>query len=98
MTNISFDYSTETDTGITLPLMNYPGYIAENQDGIKIKLQENNNHMIIIPLQKGKGEIRVFYAGLTIFKIADYISLLSLLVLIYYTIFCYKHRKLNRFL
>lgn len=96
LTTITFDYSTLHDTNITLPLINYPGYIAKNQAGQELSIKENHNHMIVIPLPEGNGHVKVHYEGLLLFKITDYISLFSLLVLIYYIICIHKRNNWHK--
>lgn len=83
ITNISFSYSSQSDSKIILPLVNYPGYIALNQANQLVQIQENDNHMISISLPKGTGSFKVHYEGLPAFKYADYISLLSLMLLVF---------------
>lgn len=82
-TTIAFSYFAENNSDIILPLINYPGYTAIDQEGKKLFINENDNHMMVITLPKGNGNIKVFYKGLTIFKVADYISLFSLVALLY---------------
>ena len=38
--------------------------------------------MIMIWLPEGEGAVKVYYAGLTVFKIADYMTLISLAILL----------------
>lgn len=84
LTTVSFSYFAKEDSAITLPLINYPGYIAKNQNGDQVDIVENNNHMIVIVLPKGEGKIAVSYQGLLLFKVADFISLLTLCLLTLY--------------
>ena len=95
-TTISFNYSAKDDTEIVLPLMNYPGYIATNQTGDTVKINENANHMMIILLPKGNGQINIHYKGLCAFKIADYLSLISLLLFLICIIRIHKHNNWNK--
>ena len=94
LNRIVFSYDAKTDTDIILPLVNYPGYTAVDQSGREIKIEENDNHMIVIPLTKGTGHIQVWYKGLLLFKIADYISLVSLFLFLSF-IFIYKRKRCN---
>lgn len=82
LTSVSFSYSANENSTITLPLVNYPGYVAVNQTGEDIAVEENSNHMVMIRLHKGEGTVKVYYAGLTLFKIADYITLISIVILL----------------
>ncbi len=87
LTAISFTYQTTKPAKIILPLVNYPGYTAINQRGRRIPLQKKGtNRMIVVPLTKGKGNIKVYYKGLPIFKAADYISLVSILLVVCFAI------------
>ena len=83
LTNISFTYQATKDSEITIPLINYPGYVATNHEGKRLQIKEGYNHMIVIPLAKGIGTINVYYKGVLLFKLSDYISLSALLVYIY---------------
>ena len=83
LTNISFSYNSLTqDSKITLPLINYPGYVATNQIGNFIPISENDNHMMVIILPKGSGTVNIHYEP-KLFKIADYISVIALSLLLY---------------
>ena len=87
LTTISFTYKTKKPSKIILPLINYPGYTAINQYGNRVPLQEKEaNHMIVVPLTERKGNIKVFYEGLPIFKAADYISFVSILLVVCFAI------------
>ena len=75
-------YQTTKPAEIILPLVNYPGYIAVDQYGNRIPLQKrDSNRMIVVPLMEKNGDIKVFYKGLPIFKVADYISFVSILLI-----------------
>ena len=76
-TNISFSYNAKKNSEIVLPLFNYPGYTAEDQTGKKIKIEENDNQMILIKLPKGTGTVKVWYKGLVLFTVADCLSVYS---------------------
>ena len=94
LTDISFSYEASTDTIITLPLINYPGYVAINQRGVNISITENYNHMMTLQLPKGNGQIKIKYEGLLSFKVADYVSLATLSAIIAYTLFAKKHNQM----
>lgn len=82
LNDITFSYQATKESEITIPLINYPGYIATNLEGKQIQIKEGYNHMIVIPLPRGNDSIHVYYKGLLLFKLADYISLLSLIMLV----------------
>lgn len=96
LTDISFSYQTAEDTEITLPLVNYPGYVATTQEGKQLQIKEDYNHMIVIPLSKGEGGINVFYKGFPLFRFADCISLLSLILFINFIYQINKHKKWHK--
>ncbi len=87
LTDISFAYETPNDTVITLPLINYPGYVAASQSGNILSITENSNHMMTLKLPKGNGQINIKYEGLLSFKIADFLSVATLSAIIMYTFF-----------
>ena len=93
ITNISFSYFAKTESKIILPLVNYPGYTAIDQNKKYVQILEDKNHMIMIPLQKGTGKIYIYYSGLAIFKIADIVSLLSSIIFLGYSFFIYINKK-----
>lgn len=95
LTNIYFTYETDAnDVKITLPLVNYPGYIVFNQAGVRVPIAENINHMIVINLPKGTGSITIKYEGLLSFKIANYLSLITSLIIILYLVI--QRKRLNK--
>lgn len=98
LTSVSFSYSAKENSTITLPLVNYPGYVAVNQTGEDIPVKENGNHMIMIRLPEGEGTVKVYYAGLTLFKIADYMTLFSLVVLLCSISFVQKQKMWRKYL
>lgn len=84
LTTISFTYQTEKTTMISLPLVNYPGYTAINQYGNRISLQKSSsNHMITVPLTERSGSIKVYYEGMPIFRAGDYISFVSIIIVVF---------------
>lgn len=98
LTTVSFSYFAKEDSTITLPLVNYPGYVAVNQTGEDIPVEENNNHMVMIRLPEGEGAVKVYYDGLTLFKIADYMTLFSLVVLLCSISFIQKQKMWRKHL
>ena len=92
-TDIYFSYFASSKSQIILPLVNYPGYTAVDQSGKNITITEDGNHMITLPLQKGSGQIHVYYSGLKLFKISDIISLLSTTLFLGYSFFIYNKKR-----
>lgn len=97
-TSVSFSYSADKNSVIILPLVNYPGYVAINQRGEELCIRENHNHMIMINLPEGDGSVKVYFKGLTLFIIADVISLVSLTGLLYYVSLIQRQKLWRRFL
>ena len=62
------------------------------------QFQENNNHMVMIRLPEGEGAVKVYYTGLTVFKIADYVTLFSLVVLLCSISFVQKQKMWGKYL
>ena len=91
-TTISFSYNAKQNSEITLPLLKYPGYTAEDQTGKKIVIGENDNHMILIKLPKGTGTVKVWYKGLVLFTVSDYLTLFTVAGLMF-CLYCYYWRK-----
>lgn len=95
-TNISFSYKTKNKSKIILPLVNYPGYIATDNTGRAVNIEESDNHMMQLSLIEGSGEIKIWYKGLPLFAIADYLSLFSTLGFLILICFVHKNRCWNR--
>jgi hypothetical protein len=97
LTNISFSYYAKSDSSITLPLIYYPGYTAVCEDKHHVSIISNKNHLLMIPLHKGRGKVSVAYKGLSIFKIADFISFSSLVVFVCFIFTVQKRKAWNKF-
>ena len=99
-TNISFSYKIENKNGskIILPLVNYPGYIATDNTGRAVNIEENDNHMMQLALPEGSGKIKIWYKGLPLFVVADYISLFSTLGFLVFAYLVRKNKYWNRFI
>lgn len=96
LTYISFTYDAKSnDTKITLPLINYPGYIATNQEGTLIPIAKNANHMMVIHLPKGKGAISIQFKP-KLFKAADIISSIAIALLMYQIGWIYYKKNWNK--
>ena len=81
LTDIKFFYHASKDSNILLPLVNFPGYVAKiNSEISKISEQK---HMMVLFLPKGSGTVNIYYEGLPIFKVADYLSISSLILIIF---------------
>ena len=96
LTDISFSYKIEShDTTITLPLINYPGYTAINHTGKSIPITEDDNHMMVIPLPKGNGEISIQFNPKP-FQAADAVTLITTIILIYQMGLLNTRKKWNK--
>ena len=81
-----------------LPLVNFPGYIAVDNTGREVNIEENGNHMMQLSLTEGSGEIKIWYKGLPLFAVADSISLVSTMGVLILISFVHKNRYWNRLL
>jgi hypothetical protein len=99
-TSISFSYSVSNKkkTRIILPLVNFPGYIAVDNTGREVDIEESGNHMIQLSLPEGSGNIKIWYKGLPLFAVADYISLFSTLGFMILVYSVHKNKRWNRLL
>jgi len=97
-TNISFSYKAKNISKIILPLVNYPGYIATDNTGRAVSIEESDNHMMQLTLTEGSGEIKIWYKGLPLFAVADYISLFSTLGFLIFAYLVRKNKYWNRFI
>ena len=89
-THVSFDYASDSQQTVTLPLYLYPGYRA-TIDGAQVSPVDGNNHLLALALPAGEGTVAVYYAGFWYFNAANFVSLLTLLGLAGFT--GWKRRK-----
>lgn len=87
----TFDQLGNTETNLQLPLVYYQGYAAyimsDTGNGF-LEIYKDQNSMLSINLgEYQSGEVKVFYNGTRLKKIAYYISVLSSILLIAYLIF-----------
>lgn len=80
-TTITANVSAQTDASISFPLFGFDGYKA-TLDGMEIPwtLGENNRLTVSLAPDEG-GELRVWFAGRTIWRVADGVSLAAIVVL-----------------
>lgn len=67
---------------VEIPLLYYPGYTAKDGDGNKMGVRDGANHVMRIYLDHGTEFVKIKYSGFWYFKIADIISLLTVLGMI----------------
>ena len=64
---------------IEVPLLYYPGYSAKDNNGNKLETEDGTNHVLRINLQNGTDTVKIKYSGLWSFKLADAVTILTLL-------------------
>ena len=97
-TNISFDYdisSNEIPQKILLPLSYYPSYVAEI-NGVKYDTSMDGNHQVQVTLNEPTGHVEVSYKSITSFRLAELVSLSTLIAIIVYII-AIKYLNLNKY-
>lgn len=79
---IQFD-ATGEDSYIELPLYYYPGYVAKDENNEKYSIEPGSNNRIRILIPEAcTGTLSVKYKGFVSWRIAEIISIISLIVLI----------------
>lgn len=79
-TNIKLELSGATDNSwVEVPLLYYPGYSAKDDNGNKLLIKKGNNNVLRVKLENGANSIKIRYGGFWYFKIADIISLLTVI-------------------
>ena len=77
-TTALFSYEAAQETSVQLPLFYYPGYVAEDDKGNLLILQEGEHHFMQVVLPQGSARVQVHYAGLWFLRIFDAVSLAAL--------------------
>ena len=92
--NVFVNYSNNTNdnTYIEVPLLNYYGYTAVDQNNNTLKIINGDNNIIRINLKNEKGSIKVYYKGTFIQKISLILSIISSIGFFFYLI--YKRKEL----
>lgn len=78
--SLEFSYNANKDTKIQVPLFYWKGYVAKDETGNNLELNFGENRFMEVGVQQGEHKIKIYYSGLTIFKIFDIISLVSLII------------------
>ena len=82
---VNYQNNNYDDTYIEVPLLNYYGYYAYDQNGNKLKIKNGYNNIIrITNIPKDSGKITVYYKGTSIQKYSIIISVISFIGLIIY--------------
>lgn len=90
---LSFSYklsgNVEDDVTAQLPIYYYPGYTAVDENGTRMEIGMNEDHLMLLslPAEKAEGSVNVYYKERGLFILADIVSLLSYTGLIAFTIF-----------
>lgn len=94
-TTVTAQVAAQKDSKIQLPLFGYDGYRAE-VDGEVMKTELGDNNRLTVCLPAGtQGELRVWFEGKLVWRIAEGISLLTALLLGFYGKRAHKMRRRN---
>lgn len=67
--------NTSKDAYIDFPALNYPGYVARDENGQKLEIMNGENYAVRVLLPRGyQGQISVKYQGLLLWHILDVFS------------------------
>lgn len=77
---------------IEVPLLYYPGYTARDENGNKLEVTDGANHVMRVNLDDRVQSVKIKYSGFWFFKIADIISLITVLGMI---VLWLKSRRLD---
>ena len=88
-TNISLhiENSSDEEKLVELPLLNYTGYRAITDDNKKLEIVNGENNRLGVMIEAGyKGNVKISYQGLWYFKVADFITLTTIILLILFSV------------
>lgn len=89
--NVNLQISGAKDgSWVEVPLLNYPGYEAVDNLGNKLEIIDGTNNVVKVVLCENATEVSIFYGGFWYFRVAEWISILSLGAII---ALCYKEKK-----
>lgn len=92
-TSVTAQVDAAGDAEISLPLFGYDGYAAEfNGERVAWTLGENNRLTVHIPAG-AQGELRVWFAGKTVWRIADGVSLAAAVL---FGMYALRRRKVKK--
>ena len=95
-TRIAFAYEAEAEQTVGLPLYNYPGYAATLDGTETLALSDGDNHMLTLTLPAGGGEVTVRYEGFWYYNAANFVSLVSVLLLLAWWMFKSRLARFKR--
>ncbi len=81
-THLSFSYDAPENCTVQVPLFYWPGYTAVNQLHEKLSVHSAENHIMEVNLPQGSGTVQINYTGPWFFRLADVVSMLSLILFI----------------
>ena len=81
---VKYSNNNSKDTYIDVPLLNYYGYTAIDQNNKKLKIINGDNNIIRVNLEDENGSVVVYYKGTFIQKISLILSIISTIGLIIY--------------
>ena len=74
--NIEMNYDAVVDTVGTAALLYYPGYVAKDEGGNPLPVYEDSRHLLEVQLPAGQHHVKIYYAGLMKYHLAEIFSLL----------------------
>ena len=89
--HITFDAHISTKDNLELPLTYYIGYQTYINDEL-VPYQQSENGLIQIPIDQS-GKVKVIYTGTTIQKISYYITITSVIMLIFFILYVRYYKK-----
>ncbi len=79
---LEFSYSADRDAKVQVPLFYWEGYEATTKSGENLKLGFNENRFMEVYVKRGEDQVKIHYAGLWVFRMCDWISLISAMLLL----------------
>lgn len=80
----------KADSWVEVPLLNFPGYKAEDDLGNSLEVVDGNNNVVRVILADQANEISISYGGLWYLRVAEVVSVIALCYILFT---CYKFRK-----
>lgn len=86
-TNIGMTVSSKGSGYVEVPLLFYKGYAAEDEAGNRLELTRGINNVLRIEIPENyQGDISIRYKGLVGWKIADVVSVITLILIMFLVI------------
>ena len=77
---LEFSYNAKENTKAQVPLFYWEGYEAKDENGDNLKLNFGENRFMEVSLLQGEHRVKIYYAGLKIFRVFDVISFITLII------------------